>query len=779
MAINQPIPSIRLRLIWATGRRTDQLLFLLFFGGYAALIACFKYADVYHAHFSESGALILVNNLFRVLFVFYLFWIVQAAGAALLRLLGGAGPGTIGTLNYLALAFFTGMGAWHAVLLLFGFLNLLNVPVMVVLTAPAVALSFRELRRTAPGLPAALVQGFTEGSFLFRAALIALSLVWLTLLLVKGLYPAGGQDYFVQYSQVYQAFLDQGGVWPNEVWWHYFYSRGAGLFFLGMLLTDPLAPQLAMFCLFSVTGLVLFLFIRRLAPGTTWAPAGTLLFLGMYIYTPGWGEFGKLHEFSTSLVIATLWMATVALGESGAPRKAWLTGGASAMVAAIVINNTVAVFLGGMFAALALTYAWLGKRNRAIVCVGFASVAGALFAGNLLINFSTTGLLSGWDPSFPYLFRFADVEKLYRWGALPAALVLSQSYTDQVVPLIKSLNYLNFTSRFYLLWPLFLGGVAMAAVGIYARAHTSDEIPREHTWKSMSDAALVLLAAIVVFAALTVFAGRGISGSYYRSASFIVPVMIVAGIALWTAPLRVNAGTSLAAVAGHPATPLIVLALCAVVIAIKTPRMGQNIVPLTANALKYATGFLSIDDAYTHQSGGHPVGPWGGIYPGARGAYATVGPHVPIWSLHAETYCMLPDCKMMSFPHFLMTRAWDRVMWASPEQGRDALRAAGLNYFLFSRELPIRDPLFFSPLFSPDGIARYFGIRWTDGTTILLTWSGPETRPLDETWLAEYRRAVAASPMREFRSAAMKSVFERLNATPHPWRPADLSSQGQ
>jgi hypothetical protein len=325
--------------------------------------------------------------------------------------------------------------------------------------------------------------------------------------------------------------------------------------------------------------------------------------------------------------------------------------------------------------------------------------------------------------------------------------------------------------------------LAIAAAATYTRYRAAPAVGqvarRGGESARISDAALVLLAALTVFAVLTVVAGRGLSGSYYRFASFIVPVMIVAGIALWTVPLRSHTGASLAVVAGHPVTPLVVLLLCAAVIAGKTPRIGQNILPLAASALKYAAGVLSIDGAFTHPSSGHSIGPWGGIYPGARGAYAVVGPHVPIWSMHTETYCMLPGCKMRSFPHFLMGRSWDRVMWGTPEEGERALRADGLNYFLFSRGLPIRDPVFFSPLFSPDSISRHLEIRWTDGTSFLLTWPGPETKRLDDDWLAAYRQAVAASPVREFRNVQMKGVFERLYATPHPWHSVELPWRGQ
>jgi len=39
--------------------------------------------------------------------------------------------------------------------------------------------------------------------------------------------------------------------WPNDVWYEYFTSKGFGLVFLSMLLTDDLASQTVTFCFFS------------------------------------------------------------------------------------------------------------------------------------------------------------------------------------------------------------------------------------------------------------------------------------------------------------------------------------------------------------------------------------------------------------------------------------------------------------------------------------------------------------------------------------------------
>ncbi len=114
-------------------------------------------------------------------------------------------------------------------------------------------------------------------------------------------------------------------------------------------------------------------------------------------------------------------------------------------------------------------------------------------------------------------------------------------------------------------------------------------------------------------------------------------------------------------------------------------------------------------------------------------------------------------------------------MFGAPEQARAALQASNHNYFLFARDLPIVDPFPLSPLFSPDNIARFLGIRWTDGNTALLTWLSPGMQPLDADWIAAYRRSLSQSDtISLYPYQELKSVFARLNTTPHPWKPFAL-----
>lgn len=770
--------------------------FFLFMGGYAALLAWFKLVDVYHEHFSATGILLFGDTIFRLLFMFYLFWITVGAGTLLIKAERWQGSRPNEAAEFLLLTFFAGAGLLHVAVFAIGYASLLNYAMMIVLTVPLVAVSFPRACVGARALRDAFrARRMVRGRYVFIGCFFV-GLAWFGLLIVKGLYPGGGNDYYDHYFPAYKAFVEHGSLWPNEVWWDYFLVKGAGLFFLGILLTDPLAPQTVIFCTCSVAGLVIFLLARRLAPGTAWPAAGVLLFFSVLIYTPGWGEFSKLHELDTAFVIGIVWMTAALLEGSSTPDRRWITAIASTQIAAVIAEFPTGVFLAILFAVLALIRFCIRDRRGSAICLGQAGLASALVALTMLLNYVTAGLPT--DLALPYAAHFADVEKLYRWGALPMLIWVSPIFSYTSVPLSAALHFLQFALRGNLLWPMAMGGLVVLLAAWIGRIVSQSKLKAPTSWIGLAAsepaAVQVLAAALLSFALLTITEARGISTSYYRFASFILPIMIVASIAMWTAPLRIAASSRLAALVRHPGAPVPIAALCLVAI-IHTTHVNRVVVPLFGNAVEHALGVLSIDAAFQRQSAGmltmavrpeasaavannsayRDRNPLAGTYPGARGAYAVVGPGTPIWSLHANSYCMLPDCTMMSYPFYVMTPALDRVLWGAPEEARSLLRGAGINYFLFSRELQLYGPLPLSALFSPDHIGNYLGIRWTDGITTLLTWTGPDTSPLDAGWMEEYRRSVATSRfLRLFPEAEMHAIFDRLNATPHPWHAVEL-----
>jgi hypothetical protein len=742
---------------------------LVFVGGYAVILLWFHAVDVYHAHFAQAGPLVLVHNVCRAVFIFYLFWIVHAAGALLLRAIGAALPAR--PLERIALTFFAGTGVWHVALLLLGYLGLYARPVMAALTLAAVALSYRDFRRAA----AEMVELRAELKPPSRGWAVALVCVFVAVLMIKGLYPTGGHDYFTHYFYYDRAVVERGDLWPNELWYHYYYSKGAGLYFLAMLLTDPLAPQLVSFCFFAASLIVLFLLLRRVAPGTAWPWAGLVLFLALYVYTPGpgdsrwhggWGDFEKLHELNAALTLGILWMAAEALAPRGREARAWMAGAISAIAAAVIINNTVAVYFGGLFAVLAVWFAVRGTWRQALACFVFAAIAGVVLAAMGAINYVTTGLVSVVsDVPIRLFWPVTDVEKLHRWGALPMVLIFHWGFAGLgalVVTAADTIRLLLKTLRLEMFGPLLAAGLL---TGGFALARRRARLPRDTLVP-------VLTTALLVTVAIALSEGRQQAVSFYRSTSFVLPLVLLIGVLLIERGRRA-AGTSAARWAGDARLPAVAVIACLVTAFISYhPRRSPADVILDAAGL--TVGRYSIDRAYTTQEGWPGRRTWGAIHPAARAAYAIAGPQRRIMSMHSETYCMLPGCLVVTWPAFALPD-WDRLMFGTPEEGREVLRAAGVDYFLFSPALYLYDPLPLSPLFSPDHIGRYLALRWTDGEASLLTWLGPDTTPLDAEWIARYRRAVEGSDVvQSFPYGTVRDVYAALRASPHPWRPFPL-----
>jgi hypothetical protein len=746
-----------------------------FVGCYLIAIGWFKLVDVYHTNFSTSGALVLAYNLFRIGFAFYLFWIIYTPGALLVRALANVRVENHNIFDAVALNFFAGTGLWHVALLALGYLGLYTVPVAIGITLPIVALSFFDFSTLARTARAAWSDRRRANLSLTRLTRWILSGVAVAaavmLLAAKGLYPAGGNDYFAHYFRFYEWVIDHHGVWPNEIWYHYFYSKGAGLYFLGMLLTDSLAPQLVTFCFFMVAGLVVFRFIDRFAPGSLWPWVGVILLFSIYLYTPGrgefrgnggWADFEKLHELNASLIVAILWMAATALDSQGRRARPWIAGAASATVAAIIVNVTIAVYLGAVFVLLTGWFLISRNRRSAVICFGLACASGVVLGAILAINYFTTGLLN--DQPLLYFLPIANIEKLYRWGALGWTIMIYQGtewLATQAAPLLSgefAWQFLHFL-RAYILFPLFGGGLLLSIIAAAMRPSF-----RRRVVDMSGEAPVIALTSAVAAFAIFAAAGRAQYISFFRYSSFIVPILLVIGIALWSVSLeKLVPNVTVRRICAALLAPVVVGAVwMATVASFEDPALFRSNL---ANSWAFASGRYSIDRAYTTQSF---VGrfAWGAIYPGARAAYAIVGPGTLIWSFQISSFCMLPDCMIATYPAFLMGRDWDRVMFAAPEEARDALQKAGINYFLFSKELGFSDPLMTAPLFKPDQIGRYLGIRWTDGTTALLTWLQPGVQRLDPTWLESYRQIADTAASVE----SLRDVFARLRATPHPWR---------
>ncbi len=729
---------------------------LCFILPYLAVICFFAYVDVYHQHFFNPRYS-LPYNAARTVFVAYLFWFIYFSGAVLLGYFRGYSR--IPWTQRLGLGLFSGAAIWTLGMLVLGYLSLYFWIVAVAITTFTVAASYRHFRTVGEICVQRLRMPNWRGVGPIGMALIAVAF-GAVLLMVKGLYPAGGHDYFTHYFYYYNAVIDRHNIWPNEVWYHYYYSKAMGLFFLGMLLTDPLAPSLITFVFAIATAVALFAFVDRVRPRTLWPWVSVALYFALYITTyssgaytghGGWGDFQKPHEINAAFIFGLLWMGVGLLTATEAEERRiwWFASALCAFVVAFV--TTVSSLLVGLFYCLLLAGCLLLRNRRnAMAFFGLSVATGAGLVSVLVLNYLTTGVPL--DNGMEFFWPIIDLKRLREWGMLPEVVLLMLgrlSMAQSRLPLFSDemWDFLQRIVRDEVLHRLFvytalatgLAVVARVAMRIFRATGLSMPAPPTDPTVRASSPGLAFAVGVAFLAAtfaVALVAGSTQSVSFVRYTSFLLPTALGMAATVWLLIL-----SSLPKVFGlrFAIRYLAPVALLVLTLNGAFAGYGGPFVAALTNAARFVTGKFSIYDSYVDQSGWPGRGPDGAIRPWAFAAWKQLGPGTRFWVFDTHTYCMLPDCRpeaMMSFrlsPHLL------DILFGTAPAAREILQREGLNYFLFTMEDRISDPLLCSALFAPDHVAEYFGTKWRDSGHALLTWLGPGVEPLSPELLEGYR----------------------------------------
>src|ERR1700682_6510688 len=310
--------------------------------GFIGIVVWFGAIDFYHRHFFDTGPIVAADNVVRVVFVAMLSWLIYAPGAAIAALLMSPNERAALTPPERAvLGFGIGLGLWHVVMVILGLLGLYYRPVIDGLCLVIVVASARHFADVAIAGWRSFAVGFA-GLRQGRATperigiiLIGAAAVWL--LLLRGLFPGGGGDYYTHYFYYYLEVLKNHGLAPNDVWYHYYYSKGSGLVFLGMLLNDPETPALTTFPCVVFAAVAIATLAARMAPGSLWPAAGASIYLLYYLLNLndiGGSEFQKDHEEIAALVVLTVW--GLCMERCAPPRPFRVMAAASAIAGGIV-----------------------------------------------------------------------------------------------------------------------------------------------------------------------------------------------------------------------------------------------------------------------------------------------------------------------------------------------------------------------------------------------------------------------------------------------------------
>lgn len=747
---------------YETRRTLMALIFLA--GGFWTLTQWFKIVDVYHTNFFNDGSIVFTYNQFRIIFAFYILWIIYASGYLLLfTLIPRISQQAFSLSERVIISFGIGLGFWHLLMLVLGVCNLYYHSIMIVLCLIILAGSSSHFKQVVREVAACFHKNKFSSSnknfAILTGILIASALFWL--LLVRGLYPGGGGDYFTHYFYYYLNVVHNHGLAPNDVWYHYYYSKGAGLHFLGMLLTDPEAPQIITFCCVAIATLSLTNLTNRFAPNSLWPAFCALLYIAYNLVgiSGGGGEFQKTHEETTAIVIIATWVICLYHLEPKKWEKPAFISMSALMVGAAIITQAIAIFFI-MFFAVQISIALFQKKWREmwfyILLCGITSIT---VMSIFLLNYFVTGLAT--DQSLNITWRFANLERLNQWGVIPNIMLVAwirDNYDMLAIPFgWKSIYQLISFMRIDVLWVLII--TTFSTLFFTLLIFVENNKPTSSLFNTIIKIALLL----ATFGILSLFAGHSQAASYFRFSSFFFPLITLLCVLCWA-----FIGTQWKI---SNLLPVFIF----FVILFSWHHWSRQAHHVTNNAFRFMSGRYSLANAYSHQ----PVGlAFGGIHPGAYEAMLHTPRGSRIWSTSVDTYCMAPHCQIESVISFKLSSHLNEILNGTPEEAKKILQQEGLNYFLFTNDGLLLDLLPYSSLFNPSTISKYLAIKWTNRTTYLLTWPGPDTRPIDEAFLRAYKRHLALPEHSWFRfSKAVPELNETMKIlmqSPHPWHPIEF-----
>lgn len=379
--------------------------------------------------------------------------------------------------------------------------------------------------------------------------------------------------------------------------------------------------------------------------------------------------------------------------------------------------------LGVLVAAAVVRRQW-HAAGRYILA---GSAAAAVLAGLLALNYATTGMAEI-SPFRPF-WRHADQTVFSRWVS-PYLMTLLEEGSAAGMGDVQLVNWEGSTrlefvaqlvrvraARFFVLdglvSPEYLVGGWVAGLCLLL-------VRGRRTRLDFGQAAIPVVGTLAVAVGLSQVANQPVS--VYRYFSFTIFFTVAAPTLGWVLVFRLAPSRQWVGLTSY--------ILPTVVVGAATYH-GFADVPTDEydHAVKFAGGNVSLADAYRRR---------GAVSEPAVAYRKQIGTAARVYTFNLNDYSMSPGAEVESFVSFGLHQDWHTVMFEPPAAARAALQAQRLDYFVINFKSRVIDVLQYAPLFRPENLAQNFAVAWTDGDVYLLTWAGPGTTPLPESFFWRY-----------------------------------------
>ena len=282
----------------------------------ALMVLCFRWLDLWNSRFNEHSWHYTLYGIARLLFMPFLAAALLGTGCVILNQLERRFGNLHCTPTERTLtAFLSGTAAWYVILLPGNLAGLLHYYLIAPAFISAVwfsAAPLIECGRIARRWLFDRLNNSTLVHLLLVSMPIAVMLIcWTHLLVDRGLAITGLEyDSYGHYVPFYQAVVEHGSTDINELWYHFWISKGAALHLVATLLTDIHGPQLVSFTLLTATVFIAVLLIYSASGSATLGLCTGAMFLAPF--THGFPYYQKHHIVTVALIGGLLWLIVAA-----------------------------------------------------------------------------------------------------------------------------------------------------------------------------------------------------------------------------------------------------------------------------------------------------------------------------------------------------------------------------------------------------------------------------------------------------------------------------------
>lgn len=753
---------------------------MVFTGLYLLAIAAIKWLDIPNSGIETSGPKLLLYNAARASFPVFLSAMFLTCGTLAVRAVWRDFDWRrFGLRKYFICAFFLGASLLAWVMLLVGAAGLYSLTTALLLTVPLIALAPLVVGDPLHAAWQELRESFRRGDWqsrLIYAACVSATVFATAAALVVRVLSADrvDNDVWEHYLHYYRAVVEQGGIAPNELWYHFYLSKGASLFFLSILLTDLLGAPLVTWTLLLPLAVILYDLLLRFTRERIWAWTGVAL-LYMFLATQGNFviSFHKHHFVLTAYLGMILWAVMSAPACKNA-RQRWIYIATAAIGAAYLSFYLPASGVLVLLALGGLLLASLATTRREARSWAPAVVAGAVFGGAsaaLLVNYVVTGLAEMTPSSL-----FWSIANKERFGEIWNRYCIEYYFIEieRVTP--RALNagsLLNFASPGYdwqWMWyvlrldyfarfltkdaPLLL---LLVVVLFGFRSESVIAVARRLRRRNLRKLRLIALACgAVAGMALLVYALPN-AWSVRRMFVCVVPLMILLVVPVWSVVLS-----------GFRPSHSLVGAAIALVALIQPVKLWKETVH--AAPYRFAVGAESIGDALRRCDVEIGCATTFDELAAARRRCGSENRTLHLSYDPGPGY-VLPRTSLLTEPSYGFGKHYDVLLFGSADEGRAVLEDMQVTHVGLNLSSRFFVGIPYGPLLDPRTMDEHFEIAWQSDDYYLLQWKSPNSAsrlPRALLQAVELKRTHALSCLRtpEFEANVRATLARNLGADP-------------